>query len=91
MLRSFEHVPRWVLRARPQALPGALAWTAEQRQRFLDAYGRGIGGSPSRSTGALLRAFEVEKATYEFVYADDVPARVDAGRAGAMDALLGAS
>ncbi len=91
MLRSFEHVPRWGLRARPQALPSALAWTVEQRQRFLAAYERGIAGSHVTLDRALLRAFEVEKATYEFVYADAFLPEWTPVAAGAMDALLGAA
>ena len=88
LVRSFEHVPRWVLRDRPEALPAALAWAAEQRQLFLDAYGRGIGGSPLTLDAALLRVLEVEKATYELVYAATFMPEWTPIATGAMDALL---
>ena len=63
MLRSFDHLARWTLREHPGAemLHAAEVWIAEARGRFLTAYG---------SVDAdLLRAFEVEKETYEFSYA----------------------
>ena len=63
MLRSFDHLARWTLREypRPESLSTAEVWTAEARRRFLAAYGALDAG--------LLRAFEVEKETYEFSYA----------------------
>jgi len=63
MLRSFDHVARWVLREFPDPASRrtAEAWIAEARGRFLAAYGPVDAG--------LLRAFEVEKETYEFSYA----------------------
>ena len=83
MLRSFEHLPRWVFRDRPDKLPQALAWAAIQRREFLDAYGSG--GSVD---SAVLRALEVEKATYEFVYAATFMPAWTPVALGAMDALL---
>ena len=67
MLRSFDHVPRWVLRDVVDAddrLVGE-AWAARVRADFLDGYGELA--PPLDPT--LLRAFEVEKETYELVYA----------------------
>ena len=63
MLRSFDHLARWTLRDHPapESLSVAEAWIAEARRCFLAAYG-------PVDTG-LLRAFEVEKDTYEFSYA----------------------
>ena len=62
MLRSFDHLGRYVERER---WPGHTAeierWIAAARAAFLDAYG------PVDAT--LLRALEFEKACYEFVYA----------------------
>ncbi len=67
MLRSFDHVPRWVLRDVADAddrLVGE-AWAARVRADFLDGYGElALPLDPT-----LLRAFEVEKETYELVYA----------------------
>ena len=88
MLRSFEHVPRWVLRNRPEALATALDFAAGERRGFLAAYGAGIAGSAVSFDPALLRGFEVEKATYEFVYAAAFLPEWTPVAAGAMDALL---
>ena len=66
MLRSFDHVPRWVLRDAADAddrLAGE-AWAARVRADFLEGY-RGLASLDP----TLLRAFEVEKETYELVYA----------------------
>ena len=66
MLRSFDHVPRWVLRDTDDAddrLAGA-AWAARVRADFLEGYRELAPLDPT-----LLRAFEVEKETYELVYA----------------------
>jgi maltokinase len=90
MLRSFEHVPRWVLRNRAAALPVALAWTAAEREAFVEAYRTGIAGTPLSLDPGLLRAFEVEKATYEFVYAAEFLPEWMPVAVGAMGALLAA-
>ena len=62
MLRSFDHLARHVDRdlrpGRPQLIE---AWIGDAREAFLDAYGP--------HDPALLRALEVEKETYEFIYA----------------------
>jgi maltokinase len=62
MLRSLDHLIRHVERdVRPGHLGAYEAWMDEARAAFLDGYGPVDAG--------LLRAFEVEKETYEFVYA----------------------
>jgi len=63
MLRSIDHLARWVLRELPdpESQRTAEAWIAGARSRFLGAYGPVDAG--------LLRALEVEKETYEFSYA----------------------
>jgi maltokinase len=67
MLRSFDHVPRWVLRdlADADARPVGAAWAARVRADFLDGYGE-LALPPDP---VLLLAFEMEKETYELVYA----------------------
>ena len=71
MLRSLDHVPRWALRggADTAALTAAEIWAREARDRFLDAYELGVAGTALSLDGSLLRAFEVEKETYELAYA----------------------
>jgi maltokinase len=62
MLRSFDHLARHVDR---NVAPGDTArvegWITDARAAFLEAYGD--------HDARLLRALEVEKETYEFVYA----------------------
>ena len=62
MLRSFDHLARYVER---DLAPGSGAaietWIRDAREAFLEAYGE--------HDAMLLRALEVEKETYEFVYA----------------------
>jgi maltokinase len=62
MLRSFDHLARHVDR---DLMPGRAAqierWIADAREAFLDAYGD--------HDARLLRALEMEKETYEFIYA----------------------
>ena len=62
MLRSFDHLARHVDR---DLMPGRTAaielWIADAREAFLTAYGD--------HDPQLLRALEVEKETYEFIYA----------------------
>jgi maltose alpha-D-glucosyltransferase/alpha-amylase len=79
MLRSIDHVGRSAGRraiARnggPVESPGLDldAWLHRARERFLDAYRTGLreAGAPIAVDPALLRAFEIEKETYEFIYA----------------------
>ena len=47
------------------------AWLRRSRERFVEAYRTGLreAGSPIVMDPALLRAFEIEKETYEFIYA----------------------
>jgi len=64
MLRSFDHLARWVDKEGGDGRPGLTAacerWIREARASFLGAYGA--------FDARLLRALEVEKETYEFVY-----------------------
>jgi maltose alpha-D-glucosyltransferase/alpha-amylase len=79
MLRSFDHVGRSAGRRAEQRNGGPLAgpgldleaWLRRSRERFLEAYGAGLrqAGAPIEIDPDLLRAFEIEKECYEFVYA----------------------
>jgi maltose alpha-D-glucosyltransferase/alpha-amylase len=79
MLRSFDHVGRSAGRRAeernggPMAAPGLdlEAWLRRSRERFLEAYRAGLraAGAPIEVDPALLRAFEIEKECYEFIYA----------------------
>jgi trehalose synthase-fused probable maltokinase len=79
MLRSIDHVGRSARRRAERRTGGPVespgldieAWLTRARERFLEAYRTGL-----RASGAaivvdedLLRAFEFEKESYEFVYA----------------------
>ncbi|HET6968546.1 MAG TPA: phosphotransferase [Ornithinibacter sp.] len=64
MLRSFDYVGgTW------EQVHGtsARAWVASAQQSFLDGYAARAGSDP-RDLGALLAAFELDKAMYEVVY-----------------------
>ena len=79
MLRSLDHVGRSAGRRAAARMGGPLdspgldldAWLHRARGRFLDAYRRGLraAGSPIVVDPDLIRAFEIEKETYEFIYA----------------------
>ena len=79
MLRSFDHVGRSAGRraeernGSPLTDPGLdlEAWLRRSRERFLAAYRAGLrgAGAPIEIDPDLLRAFEIEKECYEFVYA----------------------
>ncbi len=79
MLRSLDHVGhsagrRAVARnGGPLESPGLdlAAWLRRSRSRFLDAYRAGLreAAAPIIVDTALLRAFEIEKECYEFIYA----------------------
>jgi maltose alpha-D-glucosyltransferase/alpha-amylase len=79
MLRSFDHVGRSARRRAeernrgPLASPGLdlEAWLLRSRERFLAAYRSGLreAGAPIEVDPDLLRALEIEKECYEFVYA----------------------
>jgi maltose alpha-D-glucosyltransferase/alpha-amylase len=79
MLRSLDHVGRSAGRRAAARNGGPLettgldlaAWLHRSRERFLEAYRKGLrsAGSPIVVDPALLRAFEIEKETYEFIYA----------------------
>jgi maltokinase len=62
MLRSFDHIGRYVERdLRPGQVSAIEDWIERARAAFLEGYGPVDEG--------LLRALEVEKETYEFIYA----------------------
>jgi maltokinase len=63
MLRSIDHVPLWALREQPESHEVGAAWSSACRAAFLDGYG-------GRLDRPLLRALELEKAAYEFAYAE---------------------
>jgi maltose alpha-D-glucosyltransferase/alpha-amylase len=79
MLRSLDHVGRSAGRraiernGRPLDRAGLDldAWLRRAGERFLEAYRAGLRdeGAPIDVDPALLRAFEIEKETYEFIYA----------------------
>jgi maltose alpha-D-glucosyltransferase/alpha-amylase len=79
MLRSFDHVGRSAGRRAASRNGGPLeapgldleAWLRRSRERFLEAYRTGLrdAGSPFVVDPALVRVFEIEKETYEFIYA----------------------
>jgi maltose alpha-D-glucosyltransferase/alpha-amylase len=79
MLRSIDHVGRSAERRALGRNGGALeapgldvvSWLGRARERFLEAYRAGLRetGTPLLVDPALIRAFEIEKECYEFVYA----------------------
>ncbi len=79
MLRSFDHVGRSARRRAERRRGGPVerpgldveAWLRRARERFVEAYRRGLRetGAPYEVDEDLLRAFEFEKESYEFVYA----------------------
>ena len=79
MLRSLDHVGRSAGRRAAARNGGPLespgldleAWLRRSRERFVEVYTAGLraAGSPFAVDPALVRAFEFEKETYEFIYA----------------------
>ena len=79
MLRSFDHVGRSAGRRAEERNGGPVpspgldleAWLRRSHERFLEAYRAGLrqAGAPIEIDPALVRAFEIEKECYEFVYA----------------------
>ena len=79
MLRSLDHVGRSAGRRAEARNGGRLeqpgldldGWLRRSRERFLDAYRAGLreAGAPISVDPALVRAFEIEKECYEFIYA----------------------
>jgi trehalose synthase-fused probable maltokinase len=79
MLRSLDHVGRGARRRAEDRNGGPLAapgldldgWLVRSRERFLETYRAGLRrtGTPIVVDPALVRAFEIEKECYEFVYA----------------------
>jgi maltose alpha-D-glucosyltransferase / alpha-amylase len=99
MLRSIDHVGRSAGRRAVERNGGALespgldlgAWLRRAPERFLESYRTGLreAGTPIDVDPALLRAFEIEKETYEFIYASTyLPSWLWAPTEG-MRALLG--
>ncbi len=79
MLRSIDHVGRSARRRAiernggPVASPGLdlEGWLRRSRERFIEAYRAGLreAGAPIQFDAGLLRAFEVDKEVYEYIYA----------------------
>ena len=79
MLRSLDHVGRSARRRAiernggPVASPGLdlESWLRRARERFIDAYRAGLreAGAPIEFDAGLVRAFEIDKEVYEYVYA----------------------
>jgi len=79
MLRSIDHAGRSARRRAERHRGGPVeslgldieAWLARARERFVDSYRRTLRelGAPIEVDEDLLRAFEFEKETYEFIYA----------------------
>jgi maltose alpha-D-glucosyltransferase / alpha-amylase len=79
MLRSLDHVGRSAGRRAEARNGGRLeqpgldldGWLRRSRARFLDAYRAGLreAGASISVDPALIRAFEIEKECYEFIYA----------------------
>jgi maltokinase len=71
LVRSLDHVAR-TAELRSHGVKPAMdvdAWIARAEQRCTRAYAAGLGDSGIILDRDLLRAFELEKETYEFVYA----------------------
>ncbi len=71
LVRSLDHVAR-TAELRSHGVSPAMdvdAWIARAEQRCVAAYAAGLGDSGIVLDRELLRAFELEKETYEFVYA----------------------
>ena len=79
MLRSIDHVGRSAVRRAEARNGGPLGapgldidgWLRRGRERFLEAYRAGLreARAPVAVDPVLIRAFEIEKECYEFVYA----------------------
>ncbi|TCK20774.1 maltokinase N-terminal cap-like domain-containing protein [Pseudonocardia endophytica] len=70
MLRSFDYAAYHEVlssTAGAGAVEAAADWAARTREAFSDGYAQAAGHDP-RTDGALLRAFELDKAVYEAVY-----------------------
>ena len=70
MLRSFDYAAYHEVLSAPAgagAVEAAAEWAARTRAAFCDGYAAAAGHDP-RDDGALLEAFELDKAVYEAVY-----------------------
>jgi maltokinase len=70
MLRSFDYAAYHEVlsgSAGARAVEAAADWAARTREAFCDGYAGAAGHDP-RADGALLQAFELDKAVYEAVY-----------------------
>lgn len=67
MLRSFDYCGGSFEHADPTEGASARAWVSVTQAAFLDGYAATAGDDP-RGHGALLTAFELDKAMYEVVY-----------------------
>jgi maltose alpha-D-glucosyltransferase/alpha-amylase len=101
MLRSLDHVGRSAGRRAVARNGGPLdaagldldGWLRRSRERFVDAYRSGLreAGSPIVVDPELIRAFEVEKECYEFIYASTyLPSWLWAPTEGLRGLLAGA-
>jgi maltokinase len=73
MLRSFDYAAHHLLPGTTQDAQHtfrAAEWSARNRRAFCDGYAATAGSDP-RNAGALLRAFELDKAVYEVRYEHD--------------------
>ncbi|MDT8915296.1 maltokinase N-terminal cap-like domain-containing protein [Amycolatopsis sp. PS_44_ISF1] len=73
MLRSFDYAAQQLLIGQPEdpvLTARALEWARRNRAAFCEGYARGAAASigDPREHGALLRAFELDKAVYEVAY-----------------------
>jgi maltokinase len=83
MLRSFDHLARYVDRdVSPGHTRDIERWIVDARDTFLDAYGQ--------HDASLLRALEVEKECYEFIYAATFLPEWMYAAVGGMRWLMGA-
>jgi trehalose synthase-fused probable maltokinase len=95
MLRCLDHAAAWRLHDNGAAggrERAAQAWAARARERFLAAYAAGLraANAPVSVDARLLRAFEVEKECYEYVYAQTfLPEWIYAARAGMRSLMSG--
>lgn len=93
MMRSFEHLARWNRRADADAgrLALALRWADRVAERFLEGYAGGAAGTALHVDRELVRAFEIEKETYELVYAAEFLAEWTPIALASLESLVASS